>query len=189
MAEMKRVLGYDYETFSSVDIGKCGSYKYLESPDFEILLLAYAFDDEPVKVVDLACGEPWPQEFLDGLADPNVTKAAWNCSFEREATRQALGLYQNPKQYEDTMILAAQCGLPMSLAGASEALGLGEEQGKMKEGKALIRYFSEVLLPYPASPYYVVPPSVRLQAVVTPPQANGGRGDSFSLGNLNIGQV
>lgn len=136
-----RILGYDYETFSSVDIGKCGSYKYLESPDFEVLLLAYAFDDEPVKVVDLASGEPWPQDFLDGLKDPSVTKCAWNCAFEREATRQALGLYQPPEQYEDTMILAAQCGLPLSLAGASDALGLGEEQAKMKEGKALIRYF------------------------------------------------
>ena len=141
MAEIKRVLGYDYETFSSVDIGKCGSYKYLESPDFEVLLLAYAFDDEPVKVVDMASGEPWPKDFLAGLADPNVIKCAWNCAFEREATRQALGLYQPPEQYEDTMILAAQCGLPLSLAGAGDALGLGEDQAKMKEGKALIRYF------------------------------------------------
>lgn len=136
-----RTLSYDYETFSSVDIGKCGSYKYLESPDFEVLLLAYAFDDEPVKVVDFASGETWPREFLDGLADPNVIKCAWNCAFEREATRQALGLYQDPRYYEDTMILAAQCGLPLSLAGASDALGLGEDQAKMKEGKALIRYF------------------------------------------------
>lgn len=141
MAGMKRVLGYDYETFCSVDIGKCGSYKYLESPDFEILLLAYAFDNEPVKVVDLASGEPWPKDFLEGLSDPSVTKTAWNCAFEREATRQALGLYQDPRQYEDSMILSAQCGLPMSLAGAGEALGLGEDQAKMKEGKALIRYF------------------------------------------------
>lgn len=136
-----RTLSYDYETFSSVDIGKCGSYKYLESPDFEVLLLAYAFDDEPVKVVDLASGDPWPKDFLEGLKDPDVIKCAWNCAFEREATRQALGLYQPPEQYEDTMILAAQCGLPLSLAGASDALGLGEDQAKMKEGKALIRYF------------------------------------------------
>ena len=136
-----RCLAFDYETFSSVDIGKCGSYKYMESQDFEVLLLAYAFDNDPVKVVDLASGEPWPKDFLDGLSDPNVIKCGWNCAFEREATRQALGLYQPPEQYEDTMILAAQCGLPLSLAGAGDALGLGEDQAKMKEGKALIRYF------------------------------------------------
>lgn len=147
----KRTLGFDYETYSSVDIGKCGSYKYIESPDFEVLLLAYAFDDEPVKVVDLACGEPWPEEFLEALNDPAVTKRAWNCSFEREVTRTALGRYQDPRQYEDTMILAAQCGLPLSLAGASDALGLGEEQGKMKEGKALIRYFCQPCKPTKAN--------------------------------------
>lgn len=138
---MSRVLGFDYETYSETDLGKCGSYKYMEDPNFEVLLLAYAFDDEPVKQVDLAMGEPWPEEFLQALADPEVVKVAWNCAFERYATQIALGRYQPPEQYEDTMILAAQCGLPLSLAGAGEALGLGEEQAKMKEGKALIRYF------------------------------------------------
>ena len=138
---MSRVLGFDYETYSETDLGKCGSYKYMEDPNFEVLLLAYAFDDEPVKQVDLATGEPWPEEFLQALADPEVVKTAWNCAFERYATQIALGRYQPPEQYEDTMILAAQCGLPLSLAGAGEALGLGEEQAKMKEGKALIRYF------------------------------------------------
>ena len=138
---MRRVMSYDLETFSSVDIKSCGSYKYMESPDFEILLLAYAFDDEDAKVVDLASGEPWPEEFLSALSDPSVTKCAWNCAFEREAIRQALGLYQPPEQYEDTMVLALQCGLPGSLDGASKALGLGDDTAKMKEGKALIRYF------------------------------------------------
>ena len=138
---MSRVLSFDYETYSSADIKKVGSYKYMESPDFEILLLAYAFDDEPVKVVDLASGESWPRDFLDALTDPDVVKTAWNCAFERAATRRVLGIYVDPRQCEDTMILAARCGLPMSLAGAGEALGLGEEQAKMKEGKALIRYF------------------------------------------------
>ena len=137
----RRVLSFDFETFSSEDITKVGSYKYIESPDFEILLLAYAFDDGPVKVVDLKSGEPWPEDFLSALPDPTVLKTAWNCAFEREAIRRALGLYQDPRQYEDTMVLAGVCGLPMNLAGASEALSLGEEQAKMKEGKALIRYF------------------------------------------------
>ena len=138
---MRRVMSFDLETFSSVDIKSCGSYKYLESDDFEVLLLAYAFENEDPKVVDLAGGEPWPQEFLSALGDPNVTKCAWNCAFEREAIRQALGLYQPPEQYEDTMVLALQCGLPGSLDAAGKALGLSEDAAKMKEGKALIRYF------------------------------------------------
>ena len=142
-----KFLTFDYETYSSADIKKVGAYKYIESPDFQVLLLAYAFDDEPVKVVDLVSGEPWPSEFLGALSNPNVRKGGWNCAFEREVTRRALGIYLDPAQCEDTMILAAQCGLPMSLAGASEALGLGEDQAKMKEGKALIRYFCQPCKP------------------------------------------
>ena len=138
---MCRTLGLDFETFSSVDIARCGSFKYMESPDFEILLLSYAFDDEPVKTVDFLAGESWPDEFLEALDDPYVTKCAYNCAFERYAIFRALHKYCPPEQWEDTMVLAAQCGLPMSLDGASKALMLGEDAAKMKEGKALIRYF------------------------------------------------
>ena len=146
-----RTLSFDYETYSSADIKKVGAYKYIESPDFEVLLLAYAFDDEEPKVVDFVSGGRWPLEFLAALGDPNITKTAWNCAFEREVTRRALGIYIDPQQCEDTMVLAAQCGLPMSLAGASEALGLGEDQAKMKEGKALIRYFCQPCKPSKAN--------------------------------------
>lgn len=144
-------MGYDFETYSETDIQKCGSYKYMEDPNFEILLLSYAFDDEPVKTVDFTARGTWPQEFLEALDDPDVIKCAYNCAFEREAVRQALGKYQDPEQYEDTMILVAQCGLPMSLGGASEALGLGEDKAKMKEGKALIRYFCQPCKPTKAN--------------------------------------
>ena len=130
----------DFETFSAVDIGKCGSFRYMDDPSFEPLLLAYAFDDEPVKLADFAQGETWPEEFLTALRDPEITKLAWNCAFEREVIRQTLG-YTPPEQWLDVMHVAAQCGLPMSLDAAGKALGLGEEQAKMKEGKALIRYF------------------------------------------------
>lgn len=139
-AQDKRLLYLDFETAGSVDIGKCGSYKYIESPDFRVLLLAYAFGDEPVKLVDLASGNPWPNEILDALWDPDVVKIAHNTSFERAVINRVLG-YTPPEQWEDTMILAATCGLPMSLDAVGKALNLPEDQAKMKEGKALIRYF------------------------------------------------
>lgn len=146
MAE-KRILSLDFETYSETDIVKCGSYKYMEDPAFEILLMAYAYDDEEVTVIDLTAGESIPKNVMSDLADPAVLKTAWNAVFEREAIRRQFGLYMPPEQWEDTMVLAAQCGLPMSLKGASEALGLSEDEAKMKEGKALIKYFCQPCKP------------------------------------------
>ena len=140
MAEMKRLLFLDFETRSTVDIGKCGSFKYIEDPSFDVLLLAYAWDDEPVKLVDFAQGEAWPEDFLHGLRDPDVTCIAHNCAFERAVIGKLLE-YTPPEHWFDTMHLTAHCGLPLGLDGACKALGLPEDQAKMKEGKALIRYF------------------------------------------------
>lgn len=131
----------DFETFSTVDIGKCGSYRYMDDPSFEPLLLSYAMNDDPVKLVDFTRGEEWPEEFLVALYDPAITKIAWNCAFERNVIYTALGEYTPPEQWLDVMHVAAQCGLPMSLDAAGKALGLSEDQAKMKEGKTLIRYF------------------------------------------------
>lgn len=136
-----RRLHLDFESRSDIDIVKSGSYKYMESPEFKILLLAYAFDDDPVKLVDLECGEPWPEEFLEAVKDPAVLKVARNAAFERNAIKTALGIYCPPENWIDTAVLAAQCGLPRSLEGSGEALGLEEDQAKLKDGKALIRYF------------------------------------------------
>lgn len=144
---MSKVLGLDFESFSATDIGACGSYKYMEDPEFEILLMSYAYDDDEVTVIDLTAGEKVPLTVMFDLTNPGVTKAAWNCAFERNAILTQWGVYCPPEQWEDSMILAGQCGLPMSLAGASEALGLGEDQAKMKEGKALIRYFCQPCKP------------------------------------------
>lgn len=135
------ILSLDYETYSETDIGDCGSFRYMEDPKFEILLLAYAFDDKDPVVIDIASGEEIPKEFTDALYDPSVTKCAWNAAFERYASWKFFGRYCPPEEWEDSMILAAQCGLPASLKGAGEALSLGEDQAKMTEGKALIRYF------------------------------------------------
>lgn len=131
----------DFETFSTVDIGKCGSYRYMDDPSFEPLLLSYAIGDGPVKLVDFTRDEEWPEEFLAALYDPTITKMAWNCAFERNVIYTALHEYTPPEQWLDVMHIAAQCGLPMSLDAAGKALGLSEDQAKMKEGKALIRYF------------------------------------------------
>ena len=136
----KRLLFVDTETFSGTDI-KAGLYKYMEDPAFEILLLPYAWDDEPAQVIDLtdpADRERLP-EIVAALNDPNVIKVAHNSPFERMAYRRQFGAYQPPEEWIDTMILAAMNGLPMSLDAAGEALDI--EQKKLKEGKALINYF------------------------------------------------
>lgn len=138
---MKRICFCDTETFSEVDIVKCGSYRYIEDNSTEVLLLTYAFGDEPVKCADLASGDPWPEEFLAAYDDPDTLLIAHNCSgFEWPLFNRFLHPLP-PERYFDTMHLAAQCGLPQSLGGAGEAIGLTEEQAKIKDGRALIRYF------------------------------------------------
>ena len=132
----------DYETRSAIDIKKSGAFLYVEDESFDVLLLAYAFDDGPVQVVDFTQGETWPEEFLQALRDPSVTKVAHNAIFERTVIGKLLG-YTPPEEWLDTMHLAAQCGLPLSLDAAGKALGLPEDQAKMREGKALIRYFCQ----------------------------------------------
>ena len=136
-----RFITLDFETYSETDIKSAGAFRYMEDPNFELLLMSYAYDDEEVKLVDFASGEDWPKSFKEALVDPNILKIAHNVAFEREAIRQAAGIYSPPEQWLDTMHLAAQCGLPLSLDGVCKALGFDEETAKMKEGKALIRYF------------------------------------------------
>ena len=80
---MERILSIDLETFSDIDLGNCGVYRYCESTNFHILLFAYAFDDDPVQIIDMACGEELPKEVVDAIFDPTVIKAAWNAQFER----------------------------------------------------------------------------------------------------------
>ena len=139
-------LSIDVETFSDVDISKCGTYKYAESPSFEILLFAYAADSGEAQVVDLAAGEKIPQEILAALTDDNVIKWAFNANFERICLSRYLsdmGLlrdaFLSPESWRCTMVWAAYMGLPLSLAAVGSVLGLEEQ--KMSEGKSLIRYF------------------------------------------------
>ena len=142
-----KTLSIDVETYSSVDLGACGLHKYMESDDFEILLIGYSFDGGPVKVHDCTAPGCWPRDLLDALTDPAVTKTAWNAAFERAAFAHTLGEEMPPEQWSDTMIMALEMGLPGSLAGAGAALGLPEDQLKDPVGKSLIQYFSKPCRP------------------------------------------
>lgn len=136
-------LEIDIETFSSVNLSKAGVYRYVESPDFEVLLFGYSVDGEEVKVIDLACGERIPQEIQDALEDDSVTKWAFNAQFERICLSKFLGYehgtYLEPDSWKCSMVWSAYMGLPLSLEGAGAVLGL--EKQKLTEGKDLIRYF------------------------------------------------
>lgn len=148
-------LSVDLETFSSVNLGKCGVYKYAESDDFEILLFGYSVDGGEVQVVDLAQGETIPEVVLSALTDETVTKWAFNAQFERVCLSRYLrdkgininpgqtvkseSLFLNPSSWHCTMIWSATLGLPMSLENVGAVLGLDKQ--KLTEGKNLIKYF------------------------------------------------
>lgn len=150
-------ISIDLETFSDVDLQKCGVYKYVQSPNFEILLFGYSVDGGEVEVVDLACGEQIPMEIIEALTDDTVTKWAFNAAFERvclssylrrnypqyfqsySINEDTVGDYLDPTSWKCSCVWSAYMGLPLSLAGAGAVLGLEEQ--KLKEGKDLIRYF------------------------------------------------
>ena len=152
-----REMSIDLETYSDIDISKCGAYKYAESENFEILLFGVSIDGSPVEVYDLACGNTIPNEILSALSDENVTKWAFNAAFERICLSNWLkrhrpeyftgysipedpaGNYLNPESWKCSMIWSAYMGLPLSLEGVGAVLKLQDQ--KLKEGKDLIRYF------------------------------------------------
>lgn len=134
-------LTIDIETYSSVSIGDAGSYKYAESEDFEILLWAYKVDEEPTKIIDLACGEKAPDWLISALKDPSITKHAYNAAFEWWCFNQA-GFESPIDQWQCSMIHAMYCGFPAGLDATGKAIGLPEDKQKNKVGKELIKYFS-----------------------------------------------
>ena len=155
--EKIQTLSLDLETFSDVDLQKCGGYKYAQSPNFEILLFGVSVDGGEVVVYDLAQGDTVPMDIIKALTDDTVTKWAYNAAFERiclsvwlqrnyptyfrsySIDEDTVGDYLDPSAWKCSMIWAAYIGLPLSLAGAGTVLGLEEQ--KLKEGKDLIRYF------------------------------------------------
>ena len=136
-------LHIDIETYSDVNLAKSGVYRYVQSPEFAILLFAYAIDDGPTEVVDLAAGEKLPIPVLSALQDDSVLKWAFNAQFERVCISKHLGMpvgtYLDPASWRCSMVWASTLGLPLSLDGVGAVLGL--EKQKLKEGKDLIRYF------------------------------------------------
>lgn len=144
-----KTLSVDIETFSSAPLSKCGVYKYVEAPDFEILLFGYSVDGDPVQVIDLANGEKLPPEIMAALTDEAVTKWAFNANFERVCLSRFLGLptgtYLEPTQWRCSMVWAATMGLPLSLEGVGAVLKLDKQ--KLAAGKDLIKYFCQPCSP------------------------------------------
>ena len=164
-----QTLSIDIETYSSISLQKSGVYRYVEAPDFEILLFGYSVDSEPVQVIDLACGEKIPEDVLDALTDDTVIKWAFNANFERVCLSQHLknmgisldpfhdnhplstecARYLNPESWRCSMIWSATMGLPLSLEGVGAVLGL--EKQKLTEGKDLIKFFCQPCAPTKAN--------------------------------------
>ena len=144
-----QTLSIDLETYSDQPLAKTGVYRYVESPDFEILLFAYSLDGGSVQQIDLACGEKIPSEILSALEDETVTKWAFNANFERICLSRFLGYptgdYLEPDSWKCSMVWAAYMGLPLSLEGVGAVLGL--EKQKLTEGKDLIKYFCQPCAP------------------------------------------
>lgn len=144
-----QTLSIDLETYSDQPLAKTGVYRYVESPDFEILLFAYSVDGGSVQQIDLACGEKIPPAILAALEDDKVIKWAFNANFERICLSRFLGYptgdYLEPDSWRCSMVWAAYMGLPLSLEGAGAVLGL--EKQKLAEGKDLIKYFCQPCAP------------------------------------------
>ena len=135
------ILDIDIETYSSEALADCGVYRYAESSDFDILLFSYSVDDGPVQVVDLAMGERIPEEIEAAVYSPDVVKYAHNATFEMTCLSHYFGRPVDVRQWDCTMVMCARCGFPLQLGQAAKVLSL--EQQKMREGKALIRYFCQ----------------------------------------------
>ena len=152
-----KIISIDIETFSDVDLQKSGVYKYVQSPEFEILLIGYSINGSDVIIVDLTQGETIPVDVIMALIDETIIKWAFNAQFERiclsaylkkyypqyfysySIPEDTVGDYLDPRSWRCSMIWSAYMGLPLSLAGVGAVLGLEEQ--KLKEGKDLIRYF------------------------------------------------
>ncbi|MFP3153333.1 DNA polymerase [Lachnospiraceae bacterium ZAX-1] len=140
-----RILSIDIETYSSVNLAKCGVYRYAEEPDFEILLFGYSINGGEVSVIDIANGEKIPTDIISALTDESAIKWAFNAQFERTCLSRHLGLpageYLNPNSWHCSMLWSAYMGLPLSLEGVGAVLKLDSQ--KLKEGKELIKYFCQ----------------------------------------------
>lgn len=136
---MTKILGIDIETYSDVDLISCGVYRYIDTPNFEILLFAYSIDDGETKIIDLAMGEKLPDDVMEMLLDDSVIKTAFNANFERTCINRYFNLQLKPESWSCTAVQASMLALPLNLEGVGEVLSL--DRKKMSEGKELIKYF------------------------------------------------
>ena len=143
---MGHELSIDLESFSDVDLIKCGVYAYADSPAFEILLFAYSFDGGETQIIDLAQGEKLPAEVEDAIFDVSVTKTAYNANFERTCLSKYFGRYIPPESWHCSAVQAAMLALPRSLEDVGRVLGLDEQ--KMKEGQGTDPVFLRTLQAY-----------------------------------------
>jgi len=141
VSKQMTTLRIDLETYSDVDLKKCGVHKYVESDNFEVMLFAYAFGDSDVNVIDFAAGEKIPYELLLKLYDPTVIKTAYNAAFEIACLNRILDANLVREQWRCTSVHALYLGLPGSLGEVGKVLGLGDNKQKLASGWALIRYF------------------------------------------------
>ena len=148
MTSYKRTLAIDIETYSNVELGQVGVYKYAESPNFDILLFAYAYDSEPVQIVDLT-QEPLPQSIIDDLLDESVLKTAFNAAFERICINTYLGITTGP--WDCTMIRAWELGISGGLKVVGDKIGIKEDERKI-DGSRLIRTFCKPRKPSKNNP-------------------------------------
>ena len=144
-----RTLAIDIETYSSVDLLSCGVYKYAEAEDFDILMIAYTLNDNPVSLIDLSQRKNADEVvyLTEALTNPGILKTAYNANFERTCLAKYFGIQLPPEQWQCTAVHAASMGLPRSLGEASRVIGLPEDKQKMQEGKSLIQYFCKPCRP------------------------------------------
>ncbi|HJG95663.1 MAG TPA: DNA polymerase, partial [Romboutsia timonensis] len=135
-----KTLSIDIETYSSIDLTKSGVYKYIQN-DFEILLIAYAYDDEEIKIIDLKNNEKIPEKLKEDILDENIIKTAFNANFERVCLSKYFNTYLSPKMFRCTQVHALYLGLPHGLENVAKSLRLKEQ--KLEEGKSLIRFFNK----------------------------------------------
>ncbi len=156
MTLSKKTLHIDIETYSDIDLAQSGVYRYAESPEFKILLFGYAWDDGPVRVIDLS-KEKLPTDVIAELIDYETIKVAHNANFERVCLSSYLNRlditegYLPPEQWRDTMVMASELGYPSSLTQLGAALCLEEDKKKMSIGKRLIQYFCKPCKPTKAN--------------------------------------
>ncbi len=147
-------LSIDIETYSGVDIVKSGLYKYVQSPDFQVMLFAYKADGDPTRIVDLMAGESIPADIVNALFDPSVVKHAYNAAFEWYCLSKHFGVENRDawlSQWRCTMLHGAYLGYPMGLSALGEALKLPQDKRKLGVGKSLISYFCKPCKPTKAN--------------------------------------